>query len=1422
MLWSTFMMNSQHSVIVSRLSKCGFVPLLALVVSLSWGACQDQTKEPSEPGGQDAVVTSQDEIPPQDSIADDTPKRASEVDPLLAEEIRPRFGLMDTQGKTRGVFAVHFDSALSPKDQTGRLAQGTSLKITPEVKGKLIWATDRRLEFRPAKPLEIGTTYDLELTELTPRGTKGTAIKPPAGRFLGGKVTTDPFSIRSVELDRSTWGKKARADLTLSFNAEPDLGAVKGAIRIRHHESDDAPKDVLKTFTLKTTKNKRSLKLSVPLPQGLSEGRLQLTVGKTARDASGHHRLQTAWTRNFPLTIPGRIKVRSVRVNEERSGFTIVVHCKDDQMKERWEWDDEIGEEYRVGDKCPIAEATAGNFIDISPSVNFNIVNTDHGFDVQGAFKAGTYTITFHPGLVSTKRSILMKSSVTTLIVPRRTPRLAPASVGRYLPRRYLSGLPVTALNASKAKLTVRRIHPQNVGFWLTAQNETATDRISDVVAQRNLRFDSPPDKEVARRLDLDGALGSSSKGVFELHLQANGASSIEKTRIVLTDLVLLAKRFGDQGQHVRTWVVDAHNLTPVASADVQLLSKSNRILKRCRTDRSGTCLFEEIGKGHPIAILVKSKSELTFLEFEDLEIDLSESEVAGRAFQDKQPYTAAVWSDRGVYRPGETAHVGAILRGRNNKAPQAGVPVLAKLYDPKGKLVHKGRDATNDGGLVSFDFDFQMFAPTGPYRADLQIGGKTVESYSFNVEEFVPERMKVTAVARAKSIMTSSPAEIDIEARYLFGALAAEEKVEMSCSVGRGQFKSKDFPKFSFMRRTDKKKAATATLATLEDTLDAKGKITLNCPPAEQATALTGPGELKAMVSVFEAGSGRTTTTSLWLPLHPTKTYVGLSGPTDRQRAGNPVNIQGVLVGHDGQLARTDAPLKIQVIRLQEEWSWQWLTDDAGRRRQSWTTHTREVVEGVSQAAIKRGQLAFSFTPRHSGRYLVRAWHGPVVSDVEIAVGWSYVSSTGSMDRTPKPQRPADMPLDLPKEVEGGAPIVAKFDAPFPGRALVSVETDQLLEHRWIDLSPGQNQIEVKAPTRVPNVYISVLALKDPHAESKEAYLPERVLGLASVKIAPSAHVLKLDLKTPSLVKPNSILKVELQAKGHGESVYATVAAVDEGILSLTRFKTPDVIKQLFPKRKLGVQSFETLGWTLLVPPLSRAKGEGGDGAARGKKGRPMPVKPVALWSGLVKLDKTGKGIVELPVPLYRGELRVMAVAASATRAAAADAQVTVRDPLVLTTTFPRFLISEDQFVVPVFLTNMTGQDGQIEVELNTSRGVRIIGDRKKRITLKKGAKGAVTFVGEATAWRGAAQFKVFAKGAGETSRDEAEIGFIPADPIIREVKAVKLSDGQNMLNDVLNGWAPETENTTVWVTKSQYGEELTHLRYLVRYPYG
>jgi uncharacterized protein YfaS (alpha-2-macroglobulin family) len=1037
-----------------------------------------------------------------------------------------------------------------------------------------------------------------------------------------------------------------------------------------------------------------------------------------------------------------------------------------------------------------------------------------------------------------------------------RKPFTAPLSVGalrqqlqfvaqgRYLPRSAWKHLAVRHVNTDKVTVEVRQIAQATLPFWLSDdRGEDANERNSDVILKKEIALGGALDKPVVDFLPLEKLLPSVQHGVLEIALRAEGAH--DARRLLFTDLNLVAKR--EEGTHaVRVWAIDLDDLSTVSGVEVKQIVRSGRVVSRCSTDRKGACTLaapdpKSPDASEPFALVASRGDDLTYLRYEDVKTEAADVTVGGDPYDDPRPYRAALYGDRGVYRPGETAHAAAVVRAKDGAAPRAGMPVEMKLVDPRGKTTRKVALKTDAAGLVAADFRFPDSADTGKYRVTLAAAGKPLGERAFNVEEFVPERMKVSARAARPAFLLTDGATVDVSARYLFGGSAEGASYELSCSLKPAEFTPPGREKYAFgvWRAADSAQRPMPIDGT-QGELGEGGVARGRCAPLPSKSDFAGAAELEAAVAVMEAGSGRATETRVRIPMHPEKYYLGLVASEKRLSAGTSFTVEGVVVDWDGNAVAADREVTLELVHVETEYDWG--SDDYGSR---YERREREASEGSIRVQARGGAFSAQMTAHEAAStYVVRARAGHARTDLRLDGRGDYWWWSPSSERaTPKPQRASSVAVETAAPVVVGRENKLVFTAPYKGRALVTVETDRVLAAEWVDATAGRNEWPFTVGAFVPNVYLTALVVKDPRLDGAEAFLPDRAFGVKSARVDAAAMTGALSIHVPGEIRSGARLAIDVDT-GSTDPAAITVAAVDEGVLQLTGFETPDPLRALLAQRRLGTDTYETIGWNAMLPTTLRPAGGGDDEeGAGGGGGRVQPIKPVALWSGVIELPSGGKTRVTFDVPTYRGALRVMAVSASPKRIGHAAAAVTVRDPIVVETTLPRFLLKDDTAQVPVFVSNLSGEARTIDVRMRAlslgEPGEEIADERRdgdpfigeppvaiaggrQSLKLKNGASGKVVFDLTSRVAVGAARIFVEASSGGLASREQLDLPLAPATPHSRTIQRVELAQGSTDLKPLVSGWLPTTEKTTFWVTTNPYGDAFAHLGWLMHYPYG
>jgi uncharacterized protein YfaS (alpha-2-macroglobulin family) len=1406
----------------------------ALLVGTAVAGCKEDAGGPPPPQPVPGASTSG-----SSGSTSQSAQSSSEAPPSPAS-FKPIIKELGPEGAVPDRVVFEFTRNISYSDPEGK--QGTVVTFSPEVRGSLDFNEDSStVTFKPLDSFELGKTYTVTLQSVeTPSGT----VKAPSPDAWSYTFTTPKFAFLRLAPQQVDLAK-GQVGVELLFSGPVDPAALRryGTFQVEGKAISD-----VKFNTDATQRTRVIAQLTHPQLGPGATVRFNLKAGLTSPKGGG---AAPAAADSFELRGGKRMDITWVSVKEGNTGFYLEVSCRDVEMNappsgNEGEYDDYYYDSSNQG--CVLDDTVAADAIRFTPPVKFSVTPSRRGFRIFGDFKRGTYTMKIGTGALSEGGGRLLANFENRYSIAARKPQVGFTSAGRYLPRKAWNNLPLTHLNVDSAELVIRHVPPENLVFWMSNDSrETADERTANVLARKTIALKGADDTLTTTYLDVASLVPATTKGVVEISISRDRARAA--ARILLTNLSLVAKRGGivpppNAAEEVRVWALDMDTNASLSGVEVTAVKLSGQVVARCTTSGDDGCLLQvpaqTVDTSAPFALIARKDEELTYLKYSELKTEIANSDVQGEPYRAQVPYRASIYADRGVYRPGDTAHVAAVLRDAENKAPPAGMPVELRVIDPREREFKKVTVKTNEAGLVALDLPFEAFQDTGSYQVKLRVADREVARYGLQVEEFVPERMKVTASVDKPGYAQGQPVPVKVEAAYLFGGSAEGSPVEVTCRVEPSDFRPKENANFTYgVWRQSATEAKAVTLGQVKADLNEKGQGLLECPAQEATGGFKGPAQLVAQVSVFEAGSGRSTFGEARVPMHPEAYYVGLQSGVQKVTAGKPFTVTGVVVDWEGKLvadAKSIKALEVDYLRLEEEYGYYYDESEGYERYQR---YLRMVREGSAKATVEGGKFQLQVTPtQNAAGYVVRVRSGRAQTDLHLeGEGRYYWYGEGEarVDQTPRPLKPTSLALDLPRLGRVGEAISVKFKAPHRGRVLLTAETDQVFASEWKTVEPGEVSWTFTPKTFAPNVYVSAFLVKDPHLESAEAFMPDRAFGVGSVTLEPTEFTQTVKMDVPKEVRSNSNLTVNLELGTQEGPTFATVAVVDEGILSLTRFQSPDPLKELFSKRALGVETYETIGWTLLVPPGGNSRSTGGDEG--GAAGRVQPVKPVALWSGVVPVPASGKVSIPFQLPLYRGAVRVMAVTTGPKRVGRASAQVLVRDPLVLQATLPRFLTQNDEIQIPVFLTNLSGSAQEVKVTLTAenlpvpgmampaasmSSPLQMLGKSEGRVKLEDGKATTLVFQARAALAVGAARLKVTAEGGGHTAFEQLDVPLLPAGARERQVQRIELAEGATDLSKYLQGWVPTTERTTFWVTTNPYAESMQHLSYLVRYPYG
>ncbi|MBN9452325.1 MAG: alpha-2-macroglobulin family protein [Bosea sp.] len=1096
------------------------------------------------------------------------------------------------------------------------------------------------------------------------------------------------------------------------------------------------------------------------------------------------------------------------------------------------------------------SEALARGRVDFAPYVaisggkgDFAVSAEDRQICVDGLKHGERYAIVIRQGVPSAiPDESLLKSADYEIYVRDRTPSVRFTGKNYVLPRTGQQGIPVVSVNSGKLDLEVMRIGDRNLinsvhseDFLSQIGSYSARQISSDkgqTVWTGTMDVKSELNQDVITAFPVTEAVGSLKPGVYVMFAKPSGGpaaaapsddgesyddGSTRATQwFVVSDLGLTSFT-GPDGVHVLARsLADAK---PIANAELRLIARNNEVLGTAKTDGNGYARFDAgLGKGQggnaPGLVTASLAEDYGFLDLKQTAFDLSDRGVKGRVAP--AGLDAYLYTERGVYRSGETVYLTSLLRDAKGAAV-TGLPLTIVVKRPDGVEYRRRQVEDQGAGGRAHSIQLVSGSATGTWRvlAYSDPKGQAIGETSFLVEDYVPERLELTLTPKASLLQAGQPAELDVNARYLYGAPGSELDVTGSMTIRAADASAIPGFKDYQVGLTDEAFEPVQSEFEESTTTDAAGKATISNPVQQADT--NRPLEVEMTVRVGEPG-GRAIARSVTLPVVPKGAAIGVKKLFRDGDLGNgqTATFEVIMATGDGKrLARPGVKWVLSKVRR----NYQWFFQD-GRWNYEGVKTTRRVADGeIAVAEAAGGKIA---APVEWGNYRL-----DVTSDGNEAAETSVSFSVGyESDKTADTPDVLDVALDKASYADGES-LQVRLSPRFAGKATLAVITDKVADIRTIDIAEGGTSasIPVKAEWGA-SAYLVVLAHRPMDAAAKR--LPGRAIGLSWFQIGKETRTLALDLGAPKLVRPLTTLSLPVKVTGMkaGEEAYVTLAAVDIGILNLTRYESPDPSKFFFGQRQLGHDLRDLYG--LLIDGMQGTRGAirtGGDAAPQMDGEKPTQ-EPLARYSGVVKVANDGTAKIDFDLPAFNGSVRVMGVAWSAGRTGQASADVIVRDQIVAQATLPRFLAIGDQSRFHLQVDNVEGPAGAYTVDLDVKGPVLVAADATRRtMQIGAGAKTQMT-IPVTAAGLGRAEFDVRVSGPnGIGTVQNLAVRVQPSAATIarRIVRAIPGNGGAiTVSSDLLADLVPNSGQVSVTVSPFGSLDVPALLKALDRYPYG
>ncbi len=1328
---------------------------------------------------------------------------------------------------------VRFVNAIIPANRVHTSLPASVFAFEPEINGTVQWQDDCTLAFKPEQPLPLRQQFraKLNLAQLQP-DLKEKGVSPLEFQFTvaGRELANLSGDFRLLNENNPNF---LRYEGVISFTIATDLAKVQEAVRLKCDGK-------MIPLSWRTDPNHKDFAFTSPtLERSHSEQKFLFTVDKNPLE------LLQDYEKQFSLTPITEMKVINLEKREAGDKTSVVVQFSDelDPQKDFRGW------------------------INVEPAVDVHLKAIGKELHISGEFQYGrSYTLTVNRGIRSRWGTITAVATTKTIEIEDIKPQFCFASSGVFLPSANEQKVNFMTVNLRRVTLTVQKVFESNLGQFIQTQKLTSPrnrdedfdsyelKRVGVDLVTDTLEIGMEKNRWLQHELDLKKIIPAKEKGLFLLSLYFNSKDMLygspeevkewEQRRrnyygddyytnpfssgyiyrhgkifkpIILSDIGLTYKRADQCHLIFATNILDA---SPLNDVKVTLNTYQNQLIAQGKTDRDGKAEFDNIDQ-EVFYITAEKDGQRSVIKLNEMAWNLSGFDTGG---EDVSPggIRAFIYSERGVYRPGDEINLSLIARNQDNTFPD-NHPVTLQVFNPKDQKVFEQTQKDGKDGFYNFKFRTDPADPTGGWQAKLLVGSKTFV-HPLKIETVVPYRLKVKLMpAKEKLDWSDRSLKVDLAAAYLFGNPAADLAAEVKVTLTQATKTFTKFKDFVFSNQAVDYQPQSVTV--FQGNLDAEGKVAIDWPLPEMTNA---PTAMTAAITakVFEKG-GRPNQNIISVPIDPYANYVGIKNPAAASvypRVGSAMQIPVVLVNNWGE-AVLGRDLNYRIFKNNYYWWWEYEDNRDFQLRFKSDQNTQLVTAGTLNSGTE--PVILDFTPEDQGEYLIEVQDGNTGGHCAgfflRAHFWGEIPAGGDQ---------ADLLMlktDKPSYHPGDKAIIS-FPAPREGAVLVTVEKAYtIVSAKWYKADGNSAEMKITVPittTLLPNAYVAVTIIQ-PHSQTRNDR-PIRMYGVIPLLVEDPVTRQELQIITEPELAPNQPFTVKLQTADHKPTQF-TLAIVDEGLLDLTGFVTPNPWQNFYKKERLGVSSYDLFSYIIGANKgdIFKTFAIGGEleaayRAAQMGAESTRRFKPVALFRGPLTTNSDGAATVKFDMPNYIGSVRIMAIAAQGKHYSSTEKTVAVKSDLMVMPTLPRVLGPEDQFILPVTVFAARDNLGQVNVSLETEGPVRLLDEPSKSLLFTTKDEKDVRFIVQADAAVGTAKFKITAKSANQIAIDETELAVRASSPRIYTAEKKDCLPGATLSFLISNQGLPGTNAASLKLQSRPFLNLSNRLFWLIHYPYG
>ena len=887
------------------------------------------------------------------------------------------------------------------------------------------------------------------------------------------------------------------------------------------------------------------------------------------------------------------------------------------------------------------------------------------------------------------------------------------------------------------------------------------------------------------------------------------------KKNVLASDLGLLAKRGNDGTTTVI--VNDLKTTAPMPGVTIEFYDYQQQLIGSMTTSDEGKATFASTDV--PFALIAKNGSQRGYMRLMDGEsLSLSGFDVSGDYV--RKGLKGFIYGERGVWRPGDSVYLSFMLEDKNKILPPTH-PVVFEFQNPQGTVVNRQVKSTSENGFYKLATATSPDAPTGNWMARIKVGG-TEFNQQVKIETIKPNRLKINLdIGHDKILKPDITGNLDV--KWLHGAPGKNLKAEFEVTLTRAKT---TFPKYQdFIFEEPSRTYTSETQSIFQGNTDAEGKATFY---ATLPSSAGFPGFMTAVFrgKVFEE-SGNFSIDRFSLSYFPYESYAGLKTPQGERYSGmlytdTTQRLDVIFLDTDGTpVPRSNAT--IGLYRLNRYWWWDNAHDNVANYIQG--NNAQLISSGKVNASNGKASWSFKIESADWGTYYIRVCD-PVSGHCTGKT--VYIDQPGYYGRNSREEKGGATQLSFAADktkYNVGDKINITIPGSGQGRALVSIENgSKILSTHWIQTQNGDNQFSIDATAAMtPNIFVNV-SLLQPHAQTAND-LPIRLYGVIPIGVEDPLTHLEPVLSMPEEIQPGQEITIRVSEKAKRKMTF-TLAMVDEGLLDITKFKTPDPWRKFYAREALGVRTWDVYDQVMgaFGSHIERLLAVGGDAELESNEEDPRAnrFKPVVKFFGPVTLDAGASKDFKFIMPQYIGSVKTMVVAGFEGAYGHAEKMTPVRKPLMVLATLPRVLGPEENVRLPITLFTQDKKIKNIKIDVKATGPVALVGESSRTVTMSASGDLTVDFELAVKSAIGVGKITVNASSGSHESSDEIEIEIRNPNPPVTEIVDTFLEAGKSWNGDVVPVGIPGTNSAALEVSSIPPINLGYRLRYLMDYPHG